>query len=486
MKKHVPWHIIILGLPKSGAGGYSLTEFENCFEAIRGKKVGVIGLGVSNLPLIRLLYAHGAKITVYDKKSVEELGGEAAELRDKGVKFVSGEHYLDDIGESLIFRTPGVLPTARGLRLALENGAQVTSEMELFFELCPTKIIGITGSDGKTTTSTLISEILKQAGYRVYLGGNIGKPLLSEIPEMDKDAFSVVELSSFQLMDMKRSPHIAVITNVSPNHLDKHTDMAEYIAAKGNIFAHQSEKDKTVGNFDNEITRAFLDETKAVSVPFSRRCAPENGVFLNGNEIVCAIGGKTESLLDIREIRLPGMHNVENYMAAIGAVREYVSTEDIRAVARNFGGVPNRLEFVRELNGVKYYNSSIDSSPTRTMAALSVFDKKIVLIAGGSDKNISFDELGDALVKKTKRVILSGHTAGKIASAIRNSADYCQGNPEIIEEKTLENAVMTAYATAVPGDIVILSPACASFDAFKNFEERGEAFRRAVRELPIK
>lgn len=460
-----------------------MEDFEKYFSSLRAKKVGVVGLGVSNLPLIELLILHGAKITVYDKKAACEFGETAENLRQKGVLFVCGEGYTDNIEDEIVFRTPGVLPTNPGLMRAKQNGAHVTSEMELFFELCPAKIIGITGSDGKTTTSTLISEFLKRAGHNTYLGGNIGRPLLAEIPHMKESNFAVVELSSFQLMDMKLSPHTAVITNVSPNHLDKHYDMEEYINAKRNIFAFQTKKDKTVANYDNEITRNFLKETRAVPFAFSRTHAQENGVYLENGSIMLAQNGKAEKILDAGKIKIPGMHNVENYMAAIGAVCEHVSAQHIQEVAESFGGVPHRLEFVRELDGVKYFNSSIDSSPSRTLAALSVFDKKIILIAGGSDKNISFDELGDALARKAKLVILIGQTSEKIARSIMKSAEYRQGSPAIIEEKTLQKAVKTASGAAVPGDIVVLSPACASFDAFKNFEERGEVFKKSVHEL---
>lgn len=448
-----------------------MSPFERYFASLSGKRIDVIGAGISNMPLIRLLASLGADLTVRDMRRPDC----AAELEALGARTVFGEGYLDGLSGEVIFRTPGLLPTAPRLCEAAGRGVEVTSEMELFFELCPCKIIGITGSDGKTTTSTLIFKMLENAGKRVFLGGNIGAPLLPRIPEMTPGDIAVVELSSFQLMDMRRSPDIAVVTNVAPNHLDKHKDMAEYITAKKNIFAHQDKNGLLVVNYENEVTRAYASSAKGSSLFFSSKTYLKDGVCLREGEI-CLFG---DPVLRASDIALPGVHNLENYMAAIGAVHGLVTKQDIETVAKTFGGVEHRCEFVRELRGVKYYNSSIDSSPTRTIAALSAFKQKVILIAGGYDKRIPFEPLGKPLADKAKRLILTGPTAQKIADTALSAGgdmpiDFCAG---------LEEAVRLAAGVSRPGDIVLLSPACASFDAFKNFEERGNAFKFAVSAL---
>ena len=460
-----------------------MDSFKNYFSSLAGKSVAVLGMGVSNLPLTELLVESGAIVSAYDKKAPAELGDRALALEARGVRFVWGDDYLSDIREDIIFRTPGLLPTAPELVAAEKRGALITSEMELFYELCPAKTVGITGSDGKTTTSTLISEMLKKSGKKVWLGGNIGTPLLDKIPEMTENDICVTELSSFQLMDMKRSPDIAVVTNLAPNHLDKHGSMEEYCEAKKNIFLHQSEKGILVINADCGVTAAFRGEAAGEVRMFSRRSEVENGVFFADGNLVARLGGKDTVLFAAKDIRIPGLHNVENYMTAAAAVFDLCAPEHMETVAKEFGGVEHRLEFVRQLRGVKYYNSSIDSSPSRTSAALGVFDQKVIIIVGGSDKHISFDGLGDVLCQKAKAVILAGQTGEKIASSVRKSSFYCENAPVIVDAKTVVNGVAEAQKLASEGDIVLLSPACASFDAFKNFDQRGKVYKKAVLDL---
>lgn len=460
-----------------------MVGFNEYFSSLSGKQVAVLGMGVSNLPLTELLVANGALVSVYDKKPPCELGEKAVDLEKRGVRFVWGENYLSDIKEDIIFRTPGLLPTAPELVAAEKRGAEITSEMELFYELCPAKTIGITGSDGKTTTSTLIAEMLKKAGYKVWLGGNIGTPLLDKIPMMTENDVCVTELSSFQLMDMKRSPDIAVVTNLAPNHLDKHGSMEEYCEAKKNIFLHQNKNGVLVVNADCDVTAAFAPEANGELRMFSRRSSVENGVYFDQGLLIARLGGRESVLFKASDIKIPGLHNVENYMTAAAAVYDLCARENMEAVAKEFGGVEHRLEFVRELRGVKFYNSSIDSSPSRTSAALGVFDKKVIVIVGGSDKGIAFDSLGDMLCDKAKAVILAGQTGEKIANAVKNSKNYVLDNPVIIDGENVVNAVGIAGKIASEGDIVLLSPACASFDAFKNFDQRGKVFKKAVLDL---
>lgn len=449
------------------------------FEALRGKRIAVLGVGVSNRPLVRMLLEHGLDVTAFDKTAYENLDASVLELEHMGAKLCTGENYLDVLDADVIFRTPGMRPDLPPIQRLRERGAVLTSEMEAFFEVCPCKIIAVTGSDGKTTTTTLISKILERAGRKVWLGGNIGSPLLPCADQMQQTDVAVVELSSFQLMTMTRSAEIAVVTNLAPNHLDMHKGMEEYIASKENIYLHQSEKGKLVVNMDNEITRSFAEKANGRVEMFSRLAVPENGVYLQDGVIF----RNGQKIMDAAEICIPGMHNVENYMAAACAVEGLASEEDIAAVARSFGGVEHRIELVRELDGVRYYNDSIASSPSRTIAGLHSFTQKVILIAGGYDKHVPFDGLGPEICMHVKTLILCGATAEKIRHAVETAPEYAAGKPEILTAGSLEQAVAAARACASAGDVVTLSPACAAFDQFKNFMVRGQAYKKMVMAL---
>jgi len=461
------------------------TAIQKYLEAMEGRKVAVLGIGISNTPLIQLLVRAGARVTACDKRPREDFDGRIEALESLGVKVYLGEDYLDHLkGQDVIFRTPGMRPDLPQLTAAVEGGSLLTSEMEVFFQVCPCPIIAVTGSDGKTTTTTIIAELLKAAGKNVYLGGNIGKPLLSDTRMMEPGDVAVVELSSFQLMTMDRSPHIAVVTNLAPNHLDVHKSMGEYISAKENIFLHQKEGDRVILNADNTITRSFADSAPGAVTLFSRLEEPEGeAVFLRDGAIWVRDGEGERQILLREEIRLPGDHNVENYMAAIAAVKDLVPAEVIRTFAATFNGVEHRIELVRELNGVRYYNDSIASSPTRTIAGLKCFPEKVILIAGGYDKHIPFDALGPEIVSHVKRLILTGDTASKIRDSVEEAPEYQEGSPVIEEYHDFTDAVLAAAKSAQPGDVVILSPACASFDKFRNFMERGNAFKRIIHGL---
>lgn len=456
--------------------------FDEYLEALKGKNVAVLGIGISNLPLLRLLCQADIRVIACDKRERSAFGTEIDELEQLGATVYLGADYLEHLdGQDVIFRTPGLRPDLPQIKKAVDKGAELTSEMEVFFQVCPCKIIGVTGSDGKTTTTTIIAKMLEKSGKTVYLGGNIGKPLLPEVREMKPEDYAVVELSSFQLMTMRLSPQIAVVTNLAPNHLDIHTSMGEYVEAKKHIFLYQEEHDRVVLNFDNDITRSFIGEEKGSLTLFSRKEKPEgNGVFFADNAIWRKDETGEHKILDRGDILLPGDHNVENYMAAIGAVGDIVSVEVIRAFAKSFGGVAHRIELVRELDGVRYYNDSIASSPTRTIAGLKCFSEKVILIAGGYDKKIPFDCLGSEIVTHVKRLILTGATASQIRAAVENADGYCDGSPVIEEYDDFQTAVIAARQVAKMGDTVILSPACASFDRFKNFEERGNTFKNIV------
>lgn len=449
-------------------------------DRLRGRTVAVIGIGVSNTPLLRLLLREGIAVTACDRSDRAKLGALAGELEAAGAKLQLGDGYLQNLSQDVIFRTPGLRPDVPELEAARAKGSTITSEMEVFFEVCPCPIIAVTGSDGKTTTTTIIAQLLRAAGHTVHVGGNIGHPLLAEAGSIRPTDWAVLELSSFQLMTMTRSPHIAVLTNLAPNHLDVHKSMEEYIWAKENIFRHQQPGDIAVFNLDNAITRELSAHAPGRALYFSRREEPENGVFLRGNAVISRRDGRERQIMTTEDIRLPGVHNVENYMAAIAAVDGLVPDDVIRTFARAFNGVEHRIELVRTWRGVRFYNDSIASSPSRTIAGLRSFKEKVILIAGGYDKHIPFDVLGPEVVEHVKLLILCGATADKIRAAVEQAPGYWPGHPEILDVTPFQRAVETARDRAVPGDVVTLSPACAAFDQFKNFMERGKTFKSIV------
>ena len=451
-----------------------MSAFEKYFTSLKGKKIAVLGLGVSNRPLVRLLLEFGCDVLGCDRTPREKLDAEVLELEALGCKLSVGDNYLDGVEADILFRTPGMHPGNPAIEALRSRGAQVTSEMEVFFEVCPCTLLAVTGSDGKTTTTTLVSEMLKADGKTVWLGGNIGTPLLPLVRQMQEGDFAVVELSSFQLMDMTRSPQRAIITNLAPNHLDIHKDMEEYVDSKKNIFRFQDEKGLLILNADNDITAAFRGngETRFFSRKGEAHVCLKDGVICRGGQEV----------LKTADILLPGVHNIENYMAAIAMVEGLVSDETIRQVAENFGGVEHRIELVRIKDGVRFYNDSIASSPSRTIAGLRSFPEKVILIAGGYDKHIPYDVLGPEICAHVKQVFLCGATAPQIRAAVENCADF-QGQVEMTDCGNFENAVRTAAAAAKDGDVVLMSPASASFDEFKNFMVRGEFFKKIVKEL---
>ena len=454
------------------------------FDSVNGKTVAFIGIGTSNLPLIRQFAQKGARVLACDRKDFEALGENGVKAKEYGAELILGEDYLSNIQADIVFRSPGTPFYKEELCKLRENGTVLTSEMEVFFDLCPCNTIAVTGSDGKTTTTTIISEMLKAAGKTVHLGGNIGKPLLPEIETIGKDDWAVVELSSFQLISMRKSPDVAVVTNLAPNHLDIHKDMQEYIDSKKNIVLHQNAFSKAVLNLDNDIANSFSENVRGQLAKFSVKEKLFNGAYLDGDKIVYSDFGKVTEVMDYRDIKIPGMHNVENYLAAISAVWGIVDKETIVGVAKTFGGVAHRAEFVREFNGVKYYNDSIASSPTRTaLGTLSLYDEKIIIIAGGYDKHIPYEPLGPVINNKVKVLILLGDTAPKIEAAVKSAENYSADAIKIINVTNMEEAVAAAAENAQKGDIVSLSPASASFGLYKNFEERGNHFKAIVNGL---
>lgn len=452
-----------------------MTKLEEFKNSVKDKKVTVIGIGISNLPLIKYLVSLGAKVKACDRRNENDLGKNYDELKALGITFSLGEEYLKNIDGEIVFKTPGMRFDVPELNQARERGAVVTSEMEVFFDVCPSHIIAVTGSDGKTTTTTLIHKMMTQAGYKTWLGGNIGNPLLSQAEQMKEDDWVILELSSFQLHTMRKSPHIAVITNISPNHLDMHKSYQEYIDAKKNIMLYQNENDILIVNADNSVTAQIGSQAKGRLKTFSR--CDDKADFYVKDGFICRKGVK---VLDISQIKIPGMHNVENYMTAMAAVEGLADDEIVRNIAAEFGGVEHRIEFVREINGVKYYNSSIDSSPNRTINTLKVFEgRNVILISGGKDKGIPYDDIGEPIANGVKLLILIGATSNKIEEAVNRTGKKI----EIIHAGSYEDVVNIAYKEAKNGDIVLLSPASTSFDMFRNFEERGNLFKELVNKL---
>ena len=465
-------------------------------DKIRGKKCALLGLGVSNTPLLRLLLSFDSakELTVYDKKSLSELPDEAREFEKSGVRFVTGKDCFDDIRADIIFRSPGIRPDTASIPRAVENGALLTSEIEELLNISPARSFAITGSDGKTTTTTLCGKFLSSSS-RVFVGGNIGTPLLDRLDEMNESDSLVLELSSFQLMRVSRTPYAVAITNLSQNHLDWHTDEAEYIAAKKNAIGKDTRR--VVLNADCAITRGIAEEI-AIDRPdielfvFSSKknsysevvgtLACARAAFIKDGCIVLSDGKREETMLVCSEVRLPGIHNLENYMTAICLCYGFANNDVFSSVAREFGGVEHRLEFIRQLDGVDYYNSSIDSSPSRTAAALSALHgRDITVICGGYDKNLDYAPLAESISRSTvSTVVLTGATAEKIHNALLSCSGTAHGQINIRLATDFENALLLARENARRGGCVLLSPASASFDVFNNFAERGARFKQLV------
>ena len=451
-------------------------DFKEFKDFIKNKKVAVVGVGVSNTPLIKFLVKLGAKVTGFDAKSREELGSIVSDFENDGVSFELGNGYLDKLhGFDVIFKTPSMRIDASCFEKAKEEGAYITSEMEEFIKYTKGRIIAVTGSDGKTTTTSIIASLLKEEGYTTWVGGNIGTPLFSEIENIKDEDMVVLELSSFQLMTINLPVDVAVVTNITPNHLDMHKDMDEYIEAKKNIFLSQTNDGVLVINDDNEITSSFKNDAKGLVRKFSSKKVILDGGYIQNNSMYI----DNEKICYIEDMMIKGIHNAENFLAAFLATKDFISVETMVKVFKTFPGVEHRCEFVREYNGVSFYNDSIASSPTRTVAGLRAFEKKVIILAGGYDKKIPFDVLAKEGGEYIKEAILFGATKYKIKEAFElyNKSVPCH----IVD--TMEEAISLSLKNSVKGDIVTLSPACASFDMYPNFMVRGEKFKECVNNL---
>lgn len=462
-------------------------------KTLKGKKVAFVGMGVANVPCAKWLARHGADVYACDQRDRAYIGADICRELDKlGVKFSLGENYLDVLPDmDLVFRSHGILPFQnKWIGECIERGQKVTTEMGVFFQLCPSKIIGVTGSNGKTTTTTIIAKMLEAQGKKVYLGGNIGKALMPELENITEDDIAVVELSSFQLLTMGnlvRRPDIAVVTNIEITHQDHHINLDEYVDAKRNILIYQAPDSKAILNADCDYSiggRVYHDmryDIRGKLYEFSVNHPVQNGTYLDDNgNIVFSENGKTTALFNKDIIKIPGMHNVENYCTAITAVWGLVSVENMKKTAETFGGVEHRIEFVREFKGVKYYNDSIATSPSRVISGLKAFDQKIIMICGGSDKGNDMSQMVPLILEKVKLLVLNGATAGKIYDAVVSDENYKTSGLKIERTDTMEHALMIAKDNAKSGDIVSLCPACPAFDQFKTFEYRGRKFKELV------
>lgn len=459
-----------------------LEEFNNY---IRYRKVAIIGLGVSNIPLIDYMYEKKAKVTVFDEREIDSIPKEILDkIKKYDFKFYFGKNSLENLNDfDIIFRSPSCLPTRKELVKEEEKGTIVTTEIEMLMKMCPCKIIGVTGSDGKTTTTSLINHILEKSGKTTFLGGNIGTPLFTKLSKMTPEDIVVLELSSFQLMGMEISPDIAVITNISPNHLNIHKDYQEYIDAKKNIFKYQNEKNTLILNYDNEITRKCSNEAKGNVIFFSSKEKLDNGFIVDDKIIKQCKDQIREHILNTDEVKLKGKHNYENIAAALAATYKIVGLDSAIQAIKEFNAVEHRLEFVREINGVKWYNDSASSSPTRTISGLKAFDEKITLIAGGYDKNLDYTPIAKPIIEKVNNLILMGKTSEKIFNAVKQELDNQNKQLHIYTCNNLEETIKTAKKVTKPGEIVLFSPASASFDMFKNAVERGKKYKEFVQKI---
>ena len=460
----------------------NLIEFN---EYIKYRKVAIIGLGVSNIPLLDYLHEKKAKVTVFDERDIDSI---SKEIMDKitaySFDFNLGKKCLEKLkGFDLIFRSPSCLPTKPELKQEADRGAIVTTEIELLMKMAPCKVIGITGSDGKTTTTSLINANLSTAGYHTHLGGNIGTPLFTKLEEILPEDILVLELSSFQLMGMTVSPDIAVITNITPNHLNIHKDYQEYIDSKKNIFKYQDENGILVLNYDNDITRQCAKEANGKVIFFSSKEKLDNGYIVDDNIIKECTDKIRKHIIDTKDVILRGNHNFENIATALAATASLVDTETAVKAIKEFKPVEHRLEFIKEIDKVKWYNDSVSSSPTRTIAGLYAYNEDIILIAGGYDKNLDYTPIAKPIVEKVKALILLGQTSGKIFDAVKNELETQGKDLKIYMCENLKQTVETAKKIAKPGQVVLFSPASASFDMFKNFADRGEQFKKLVNEL---
>jgi len=449
------------------------------------QRVAIIGLGREGTALAKFLSRHGAKVTVTDMKSEEALRDRIDELKELPIRYLLEGHPDELLDTDIIFVSPGVPRDIPILLEAQRRRVALSSETKLFFSLCRAPIIGITGSSGKTTTTSLVGETMRAAGYRTFVGGNIGSPMIGVVEDIEPLDKVVMELSSFQLEVLNQSPHIAAILNLSPNHLDRHQSIDDYVNAKTNIIRFQKEGDYAVLNADQPLTRQLLKECRGQALLFSRQYQVSAGAFLDQEQIIVRWNGDEWRVCHTSELQLPGSHNVDNALAACAiAAAAGAHAEAMRTGVTSFKGVEHRLELVAEVDAVRYYDDSIATSPQRAVAALNSFSEPIILLAGGREKHLPLGELAQLIVEKAKFLVLFGEAAPVLEEAV---IDVLGGKGEtdlpIFRSSDLAQAVRTARRISEAGDIVLLSPAFTSFDTYRDFAERGDHFKALVRDL---
>jgi len=457
-----------------------------------GKKVIVIGAARQGTALSRYLASKGAQVILTDMHSLDELPANLPDLEKLGIQLRLGGHPLELLeGADLVCVSGGVPLTIPFIQAALQRGIPLSNDSQIFLEACPAQVIGITGSSGKTTTTALVGLMaqkyfeMKQNGHRAWVGGNIGNPLIEQVDQIDEDDLVVLELSSFQLELMTRSPQIAAILNITPNHLDRHGSMQAYIAAKSRILRFQHAGDVAILNRDDPGSWSLAEHLKSdlISFGFQKPDSKQNGTYIYKDAIWLQLGRESLKMLPLEWIQLPGRHNIANVLAACAiAAAASLALPAIQTAIEEFTGIPHRLEFIRNINGADWYNDSIATAPERTMAAIEAFEGPLVLLLGGRDKNLPWDDLAQLIHRRVRAVVLFGEAAGLIEKAL-GAVKKGETLQVISRCNTLEEAVQAAAKLAQPGDTVLLSPGCTSFDAFKDFEERGEYFRKLVNAL---
>jgi len=457
-----------------------------------GKKVIVIGAARQGTALSRYLASKGAQVILTDMHSLDDLPANLPDLEKLGIQLRLGGHPLELLeGADLVCVSGGVPLTIPFIQAAMQRGIPLSNDSQIFLEACPAQVIGITGSSGKTTTTALVGLMaqkyfeMKQNGHRAWVGGNIGNPLIEQVDQIDEDDLVVLELSSFQLELMTRSPQIAAILNITPNHLDRHGSMQAYIAAKSRILRFQHAGDVAILNRDDPGSWSLAEHLKSdlISFGFQKPDSKQNGTYIYKDAIWLQLGRESLKMLPLEWIQLPGRHNIANVLAACAiAAAASLALPAIQTAIEEFTGIPHRLEFIRNINGADWYNDSIATAPERTMAAIEAFEGPLVLLLGGRDKNLPWDDLAQLIHQRVRAVVLFGEAAGLIEKAL-GAVKKGETLQVISRCNTLEEAVQAATKLAQPGDTVLLSPGCTSFDAFKDFEERGEYFRKLVNAL---
>lgn len=465
-------------------GMMTMKTLPAAIEMFKGKRVTVVGLAREGSALARFLSGHGALVTVSDSKSMLDLQGPLRSLQGLDLKLSLGTNRIEDTVEAdLVYVSPGVPPNLPSLQAARRAGVPISSATRLFFQLCPGRIAAVSGSCGKSTTTTLLGRMLEAGGMRTFVGGNLGIPLLERLPEMDAQTWAVLELSSFQMELMEESPSVAILTNLRPDHLDRHASLEEYAEAKSRLIRYQSPSDFAVLNYDDPGIRDMAGLTRSRVLFFSLESELPEGAFLRGDDLIVSLNGRQTSVCSASEVRLVGRHNLYNVLSAsLAAMLCGTTPRAAGDAARSFPGLRHRLELVRQVKGVSYYNDSIATTPDRAVAAINSFQRPVILISGGRDKHLPLEPLAQAIAARCKAVALYGE-GGELLQKLLVEAGSGGAGPAVSRAHAFQDAVEKAISFATAGDVVLMAPGFTSFDQFSSYEERGESFRQLVERL---